>query len=187
MGIIYIKIRQCFVRKMHNRSGGKMEHEDAGSQIKKLVEVNAGDILCSSGMQSEKQYIQHGEVNCYDHSVAVAYTSVAIAFRLRFNVDMQSMVRGALLHDYFLYDWHDPDKGHRFHGFIHAGRALENAERDFVLSDIERDIISKHMFPMNPKPPRYVESIVVTLADKICTLHEILPFALLSKHTKTLK
>lgn len=35
-------------------------------------------------------------------------------------------------------------------GFGIPGRALENAQRDFVLSDIERDIHRKHMFPLTP-------------------------------------
>jgi uncharacterized protein len=81
-------------------------------------------------------------------------------------------VRGALLHDYFLYDWHDhaPD---RWHGFTHPRRALENASRDFALNGIERDLIAHHMFPFVPAPPRHREGWVVTLADKYCTLREV--------------
>ena len=54
-----------------------------------------------------------------------------MAQRLRLRVDMESLIRGALLHDYFLYDWHDGEKEHNLHGFRHAERALRNAERIF--------------------------------------------------------
>jgi len=138
-----------------------------------LIEKSAHSIICSAGMQSEKQYIHHRNISCYEHSIGVAYMSICIALRLHLKVNMKSLIRGALLHDYFLYDWHEPDESHELHGFIHAGRALKNAERDFELNDIERDIISKHMFPLNPQPPKYVESVVVTVADKICATREL--------------
>lgn len=142
-----------------------------------LLHQHADDILMSEGMQSEKGYKQHGDVNCYEHSVSVACISVKLALFFHIKVDMKSMIRGALLHDYFLYDWHDTDKNHRLHGFFHAERALENADRDFVLTDVERDVIVKHMFPLNLHLPRYRESMVVSIADKICAFREVLSFA----------
>ena len=57
---------------------------------------------------------------------------------------------------------------------------LRNAERDFALSEIERDIIEKHMFPVNIKPPRHKESYIVTIADKICALREVITFKALA-------
>ena len=85
-------------------------------------------------------------------------------------IEEKSLVRGALLHDYFLYDWHTG--GDKLHGLHHAARALENAEKDFDLGDIERDIIKRHMFPLNIRPPKYRESWIVCLADKICAANE---------------
>lgn len=143
--------------------------------VQKLYQFG-GEVLAFPRMQQEKQYVQHGKISCFSHSVAVAYVSVWIALRLHIRVDMKSLVRGALLHDYFLYDWHDPDPSHRLHGFRHAWRALENASRDFALTSIERDIIAKHMFPLNPRPPRYRETVIVTCADKFCAVCEMVSF-----------
>lgn len=129
------------------------------------------DILFSEKMQSEKNFVQHANVSCYEHSVNVAEKSLFLARVFNKKVDEKSLVRGALLHDYFLYDWHM--SGHRLHGFFHAKRALRNAERDFELSEIEKDIIKRHMFPLNLCPPKFRESRIVCLADKICAIEEI--------------
>ena len=43
---------------------------------------------------------------------------------------------------------------HKWHGFYHAGKALQNAMEDFALSEIEKETIRRHMFPLNPIPPR---------------------------------
>ena len=48
------------------------------------------------------------------------------------------------------------------------------ASRDFELSDVERDVIRKHMFPLNPALPRYRETVIVTLADKVCAVQEFM-------------
>ena len=72
----------------------------------KLLETYAGDILHSKGMDMEKRFFQHGTVTVYDHSVGVALMCLQLAALLRLRTDTRSLVRGALLHDYFLYDWH---------------------------------------------------------------------------------
>jgi uncharacterized protein len=118
-------------------------------------------------------YIQHGTTTTLEHSMAVAYYSLVLVCTLRIRCDYESLIRGALLHDYFLYDWHCKDDSHRLHGFTHHRAALNNANRDFKLNDIERDIIGKHMFPLVPRLPRYIESVVVCLVDKYCTLREV--------------
>ena len=129
-------------------------------------------ILRSEGMQRMRTYKQHGSTSIFAHCVNVACTSLRIADRLNLRVNERAMVRGALLHDYFLYDWHVSAREHRWHGFRHAGTALQNAERDFQLSDVERDVIKKHMFPLNPALPACKEAYIVTLADKICAVRE---------------
>lgn len=136
-----------------------------------------GEILRSQGMDLERQIPQHGRVNCFDHSVAVALLSLRLARWLGLRVDRRSLIRGALLHDYFLYDWHTlhPRPGLRHglsHGLRHGGRAAANADRDFGLNAVEADIIRRHMFPLTLTPPRYRESLLVCWADKDCAVRE---------------
>ena len=119
-------------------------------------------------MKYTQKYMQHSDISVYKHCISVAYTSVELADRLAWNVNRRELIRGALLHDYFLYDWHEKNAGHRFHGFIHAGRALQNARKDFKLTIREENIILRHMFPLNVVPPMCKEAWLVCLADKIC-------------------
>lgn len=142
------------------------------NRIEEKIYKYGADILVSEGMQKEKTFVQHGSITCYDHSLRVAEKSLELAEKCSAYIDERSLVRGALLHDYFLYDWHEKDGGHRLHGFFHAERALHNARRDFNLNFIERDIIRKHMFPLNITPPKFRESWIVTWADKLCAAEE---------------
>lgn len=110
--------------------------------------------------------IQHGETTVLEHSVNVAYLSLKIAFNLKLSVDYNSIIKGALLHDYFLYN--RKDKTHKgIHGFTHPKTALKNAKNDFSLNKIEENIIIRHMFPLTIIPPKYIESLIVCLADTL--------------------
>ena len=131
------------------------------------------DELERTGRFSElKGFRQHGRHSVYDHCVNVARESLHIADKLGLKVDRKSLVRGALLHDYFLYDWHEPDPKRPNHAFHHARMAWENARRDYALNPTEEDIIRHHMFPVVPVPPRTTEGWIVNAADKACALKE---------------
>ena len=139
------------------------------SEYMAVVEEYGGDILASEGMQAEKGFMQHGTTSTYAHSLAVTVMCLRIAAALHIKTHERELVRGALLHDYCLYDWHEPHKG--LHAFTHPKIASENAQRDFEVGKIERNMILSHMFPLG-KFPRYRESVVLCLADKLCALRE---------------
>ena len=138
----------------------------------KLIELYADDILESDSFKSQKEFMQHGKTSVYKHIINVTNMSITIAYKFNMNVDIKSLIRGSLLHDYFLYDWHENDKSHRLHGFKHAKTAMLNAERDFGLNKIEKNMIYTHMFPLNIRLPRYKESIILCVSDKICAIIE---------------
>lgn len=136
----------------------------------------APDILSSENFHSTKDHIQHGNVTVNDHVWDVARYSLAICEKLHIRCSQKELIRGALLHDYFLYDWHEPDEQnpHKLHGFYHPGRALRNASKEYKLTAREKDIIKKHMWPLTLFPPKYREAWIVTAADKWCSLLETL-------------
>lgn len=117
-------------------------------------------------------YIQHGKITCLKHSISVAYVSYYLCKKYNLKVDLKSVIRGALLHDFFLYDWHKSKI--RFHGYKHPKIALNNALKYFTLNKVEMDIIKKHMWPLTIIPPKYLESYVVSIADKYCSSIETL-------------
>lgn len=145
----------------------KLEHEDEKKFRHILTEV-----CKSSRMMQESKFTQHGSTSVFRHSVAVAYVSLWLARQMDISVDEKALIRGALLHDYFLYDWHEKDASHKWHGLYHAEKALKNAMEDFDLNRVEKDMIRRHMFPLNLRPPKYKESWILCGADKICSSKE---------------
>ncbi len=92
-------------------------------------------------IQRLRDFQQHKCSNTYDHVFHVARTSHAIEQKLHLKVDEKSLARGAVLHDYYLYDFREHPMGAYEHGTSHANTALQNAEKDFELNEIERNII----------------------------------------------
>lgn len=129
-------------------------------------------LLKLTDVQKMRQYIQHGHTSCLEHCLTVAYYSYLVSKHFHLNVDFASLIRGSLLHDFFLYDWHDKGNHVSFHGFRHPGIALANARMRFSLTPIEEDIIGHHMWPLTPMPPRSKEAYIVCLVDKWCSLKE---------------
>lgn len=130
------------------------------------------DLLASEEVRSMEKYTQHGGTTCLRHSINVSY--LAYRYCKQQGWDAVSAARGGLLHDLFLYDWHDYQRkpGERLHGFEHPRKALENASRLFTLNETERDVIVRHMFPLTLTPPKTKEAYSVTMFDKYCSLME---------------
>lgn len=110
------------------------------------------DLLKSPVVLSMSEYKQHGDVSCLEHCIFVSYISFLFCRKMGWN--FRSAARGGLLHDLFLYDWHEVDitdslRGFAFtqmHGFTHPITALNNANEHFTLDELEQDIIKKHMW-----------------------------------------
>ena len=155
------------IRKMYERH----------KKIHALLKKHASDILDSDNFNSTKQHLQHGSMTVHRHCMDVARYSLLLNNKLGLKCNKHDLIRGALLHDYFLYDWHDKEylsQRKRLHGFWHPGIALRNAEKEYKLNDTQREIIKKHMWPLSVVPPTCREAWVVTAADKYCSLMETL-------------
>lgn len=133
-------------------------------------------LLSDSHVQEMKRFIQHGRVSTFEHCVSVANLSYAIDKRLSLHSDLRVLLTGAVLHDFYLYDWHNYDNGaHRLHGFLHAKAACMNARKYFDIDDKTCHVIASHMWPLNiGKLPRTKEAWIVCIADKCVSLHETL-------------
>lgn len=142
--------------------------------IKQIKTVNAilDDLVHTSRILENQKYIQHGTTTVFEHCLSVAYFSLKFANLFHWKVDEASLIRGSLLHDYFLYDWHDKSTRVNPHGFLHPAVALKNAKEIYELNKKEEDIIIHHMFPLTLSPPRSREAFLVTIADKVCSIYE---------------
>lgn len=136
---------------------------------------NIKDILNNENFQSMKKYMQHGKTSVYTHSLILAYICYKKSLKYK-NIDRRSLIRGALLHDYFLYDWHLPriiSKRKGLHGYNHPKVALNNANNDFKLNKKERNIIRSHMWPLTFfHMPLSKEAWLVCKYDKILSIKE---------------
>lgn len=127
------------------------------------------DILENCYFNEIKRCKHHG-MNRLDHSIRVSYYSYLVAKKLHLNA--VEVARGGLLHDFFVAE-DLSSKKQKFSLFFHPYASLKNASEYFDLTEREKDIIITHMFPSLPhKVPRYMESWIVSLVDKIVATYE---------------
>jgi len=127
------------------------------------------DILNNDKFKKIENYKHHG-ITRLEHSVRVSYYSYKVSKIMRLN-DVAT-ARGGLLHDFFLNENFSPKK-QKFRVILHPYESLHNSCETFYVSDMEQDIIVNHMFPTLPhKIPKYLESWIVSLVDKIVAVYE---------------
>ncbi len=134
------------------------------------------DIESTGIVQEMKKYVQHGRVSTYEHCKNVAKLSYNINRFFSMRADLKVLLTGAMLHDFYLYDWHNEDGGeHNLHGFKHAKVACDNAKKYFDVDDKTSNVIYSHMWPLNPERiPKTKEAWIVCVADKCISLYETL-------------
>lgn len=114
--------------------------------------------------------IEHHGVTRYEHSMRVSYYSYKVSKMLKLNY--KDVATGGLLHDFFLSDEDRNKKDRLLSTFTHPKKAVVNASNQFNLSTKEKDIIRTHMFPINLSVPKYAESWVVSVVDKVVGSYE---------------
>lgn len=131
------------------------------------------DIISHPEVQRLSQFTQHGDSNRLQHCISVSFMGFLMARRLKLNA--RAVARGGLLHDLFFY--YSQDKiFDGLHFLVHPRIALANSEALFELTDLEREIIACHMFPVCTRFPRHWESQIIQLADKYCAVNEAIAF-----------
>ena len=121
------------------------------------------EIINNDSFNRLDDIVHHGGSRL-DHVKKVSYYSYRISEKLR--LDSSAVARAGLLHDYFL----KPNYGVRRRTasfFTHPKQALENSRKEFGLTKKEANIIKSHMFPLSIYIPRYRESALVCIVDKV--------------------
>ena len=116
----------------------------------------------------------HRGSNCYIHSFKVAKRAIKKALRSHKEyLNLEMIMVGAILHDYYLYDWRSDRSKLHGHGRKHPYIAADNAEKDFDISKDIKKIISSHMWPLNfSEYPKSKEAKIVSICDKAVTIKE---------------
>lgn len=116
---------------------------------------------------------QHRGSNTYFHVLKVTRTAYRIAKRCHRKIDFESLIMGAILHDYFLYDWRVNREKKKGHGKNHPIIACANAIRDFAINEKVQNIIISHMWPINFFCfHNCIEAHIISLADKHVSFRE---------------
>lgn len=134
------------------------------------------DMIEHPVVQEMKKYPHHCTTSCYQHCLNVAYYNFRICKALGRNAT--AAARAGMVHDLFLYDWrtHTELTKDHFHAMTHPKVALKNAKKYFELSDLEQEIILKHMWPLTVVPPKTLEAFIIGMTDKYCGFFEIADF-----------
>ncbi len=131
-------------------------------------------IVSSEEYAALRHHRHHLRSNVYDHSVKVAYLCYRHHKRYGTKLDLEELIRGALLHDYYLYDRRKKEHAHRFHGITHPRYALFNAAKKYPdLSHTEKDMIRRHMFPLTIVPPKTKGGWLICFYDKLAAITDL--------------
>lgn len=129
------------------------------------------DLLDREEVKKLNEYTQHHFTTRLEHSISVSYLSYRIA--KRYGLNARSTARAGLLHDLFYHDWRTTKFDEGTHAYVHPRIACENAKKITDLSELECDIIIKHMWLATVALPKYKESYIVTFVDKYCAVKEV--------------
>lgn len=132
------------------------------------------DLINSNELAKLKDITHHISTTRFQHCLNVSYYSWLVC--RKFHLNARSAARAGLLHDLFYYDRKEynasRNKWQPSHSAMHAQLAAENAEALTYITNLERDMIEKHMWPMTKQLPKYKETYVITMIDKYCAVLE---------------
>jgi len=136
------------------------------------------DLVDDENILKMKDYPQHGRVSTYEHVFRVAFLAYFICKKLYIKVDYRALIMCCILHDFYLYDWHNHTKGmplFKKHGFVHPMIARDNAKKYFDVDDKVARAIESHMWPLNINEiPNSKEAWLLCIADKLEASMEII-------------
>ena len=143
------------------------------NDLENIIKKYLSNILDNDLVKSMKSYMQHGNTSSFDHCIRVAQLCYIIDKKLKLNSNLNDLLLGAMLHDFYLYDWHKRSLKYGLHGYNHSRIAMENAIKYFNVNENVQSMILTHMWPLNiTKIPKMKEGWILCIADKICSIEE---------------
>ncbi len=140
--------------------------------MEKDIEFNniISDIIKSDKFITLKDENHHG-ISRLEHSLNVSKVAYRLSRKFKLK-KIKDITRAALLHD--LYN--DDELIGEISLIAHSKKASENALQYFNVNKRQLNAINAHMFPLSKTLPKYTESWMVTLSDKIVAIYEMLRY-----------
>ena len=142
------------------------------------------EIIYTENFLKLKQFRHHGNISTYTHVIKVAYLSFSFAVKHQFKIEKKELIRAALFHDLYFYDWHDKHNGVHLHGLFHPAKAVKNATRLYQISKREKKHMAHHMFPLTLIPPTTKEGWLICIFDKVAAKSDYKALKLKKKASK---
>lgn len=140
---------------------------DKNEYIKRLEELKKDERFFEM-----KSIRHHYHSTTYMHSCLVADACLKKALKSKKKYNIDDIILGAMLHDFYLYD-HNVKKYHKKHLLRHPRISLKNAKQYFSINKNVSNIISAHMWPLTIfSIPKSKEAWLVCFMDKYISIKE---------------
>lgn len=126
------------------------------------------DIINNQNFRELDNELHHG-ISRFGHSYRVAEGVYKVT--KKFHMNYKEATRAALLHDFY-FNYQLEENGDVKNLVEHPNMALLNASKYYELSELQKNMIASHMFPLSKVLPKYKESICITIVDKVVALYE---------------
>ncbi len=147
-------------------------------ELLQKVKQAGTEVLDSERFRAAWDIPHHPGISVAQHSLHVAMESCRIAEWLNrhgAHVNVKETIRCALLHDigmtenriFFSPAWKK--------AYTHPNHGARVAELEYHISPTQMDAIRRHMWPVCVIPPVHTMGWIVTTADKISSIKEMLP------------
>lgn len=146
--------------------GSKVTFLEADDETAMEFLRNVADITAEPDYQKLKDFIHHNSTNRYQHCLNVAWYTFLWCRNAGLNA--KSAARGAMLHDFYLYENKVFYQTGMRHAVVHPRYALINAKLHFEVDAVMEDCILYHMWPSGAGKPKTPEGVIICLADKYC-------------------
>lgn len=135
-------------------------------------------ILSSADFQKAFAQTHHGCTNVGAHSIGVALYALAICSlleKIHVKTNMRNVTIAALCHDLGILGRYEKFKNNRICCKQHPIDSITVYKKVFGEMDAHiEDAIRHHMWPLTIMPPKYHEGYIITVADKLSALSEVL-------------
>ena len=151
------------------------------NKVKDVLLEHGRQVLRSEEFGNAFKQTHHTCTTVADHSLGVAVVAIAISLfllKLHIKVNLTVIVIASLCHDLGILGRYEK---FRNNAECCKGHPIDSVQvyKSVVEDGDERteDAIRHHMWPLTPIPPRYIEGFILTVADKISALMEVMGVA----------